>query len=82
MDNPLLELEVHVDGDAFRPLLDRVSHKVRKSSAGRNSCNGMLMLKALVIGSLCSLSDQQLEFQIEDWRNFQRFIGLLDAKRA
>lgn len=82
LGNPLLELEAHVDWDAFRPLLDRVRHKVRKSSAGRKPWDGVLMFKALVLGSLYNLSDEQLEFQIEDRRSFQRFIGLSDAKHA
>jgi IS5 family transposase len=44
--------------------------------------DGVLMFKALVIVSLYNLSDEQLEFQIEDRRSFQRFIGLSDAKHA
>jgi hypothetical protein len=36
LGNPLLEFEAHVDWDAFRPLLDQVHYKFRKSSAGRN----------------------------------------------
>jgi IS5 family transposase len=40
------------------------------------------MFKSLVLASLYSLSDEQLEFQIEDRRSFQRFVGLSDAKHA
>ncbi|AMK75856.1 MULTISPECIES: IS5 family transposase [Methylomonas] len=82
LGNPLLELEAHVDWHAFRPLLDQVRVKPRQLSAGRKPWDGVLMFKALVIGSLYNLSDEQLEFQIEDRRSFQRFIGLSDAKHA
>lgn len=82
LGNPLLELENQVDWEAFRPLLDRVRSKSRKSQAGRRPWDSVLMFKALVLASLYNLSDEQLEFQIEDRRSFQRFIGLPDAKHA
>lgn len=40
------------------------------------------MFKSLALASLYNLSDEQLEFQIEDRRSFQRFIGLSNAKHA
>lgn len=82
LGNPLLEFEAHVDWDAFRPLLDQIRYKVRKSSAGRKPWDGVLIFKALVIASLYNLSDEQLEFQIEDRRSIQRLIGLSDAKNT
>jgi IS5 family transposase len=82
LGNPLLELDTHIDWEAFRPLLDQVRLKARKSSAGRKPWDVILMFKALVLASLYNLSDEQLEFQIEDRRSFQRFIGLPDAKHA
>jgi transposase, IS5 family len=82
LGNPLLELDAQVDWEAFRPLLEQVRNKVRKSSAGRKPWDVVMMFKALVLASLYNLSDEQLEFQIEDRRSFQRFIGLSDAKRV
>ena len=41
-----------------------------------------MMFKGLVLQSLCRLSDAQLEFQIEDRRSFQRFLGLSNHQRA
>ena len=40
------------------------------------------MFKALVIRNLYGLSDEQLEYQIEDRRSFQRFLGLLSHELA
>jgi IS5 family transposase len=82
LGNPLLELDAHIDWEAFRPLLERVRLQARKSSAGRKPWDVILMFKSLVLASLYNLSDEQLEFQIEDRRSFQRFIGLPDAKHA
>jgi len=77
-----VELDANIDWEAFRPLLERVRLKTRKSSAGRKPWDVILMFKSLVLASLYNLSDEQLEFQIEDRRSFQRFIGLSDAKHA
>lgn len=82
LGNPLVELDANVDWEAFRPLLDRTRTKARKSPAGRKPLDVVLMFKSLVLASLYNLSDEQLEFQIEDRRSFQRFIGLSDAKHA
>jgi IS5 family transposase len=82
LGNPLLELDETIDWEAFRPLLDKVRLKERKSSAGRKPWDVILMFKGLVLASLYNLSDEQLEFQIEDRRSFQRFIGLSDARHA
>lgn len=82
LGNPLLELDANIDWEAFRPLLERVRIKTRKSPAGRKPWDVILMFKGLVVASLYNLSDEQLEFQIEDRRSFQRFIGLPDAKHA
>jgi len=62
LGDPLRELSAQVDWEAFRPLLDRIRNRVRKSSAGRKPWDGVLMFKALVLGSLYNLSDEQLEF--------------------
>jgi transposase, IS5 family len=82
LGNPLLELDAQIDWEAFRPLLETVRLKPRKSSAGRKPLDVILMFKALILASLYNLSDEQLEYQIEDRRSFQRFIGLPDAKHA
>lgn len=82
LGNPLLELNANIDWEAFRPLLEKVRVKARKSQAGRKPLDAVLMFKGLVLASLYNLSDEQLEYQIEDRRSFQRFIGLPDAKHA
>jgi IS5 family transposase len=82
LGNPLLELDVSVDWEAFRPLLARARIKTRKSSAGRKPWDVFPMFKGLLLASLYSLSEELLEFQIEDRRSFQRLIGLPDTKHA
>lgn len=82
LGNPLLELDMTVDWDAFRPLLNKIHEKERKSQAGARPKDVVMMFKGLVIQNLYGLSDDQLEYQIEDRRSFQVFLGLGNHQRA
>lgn len=82
LGNPLAELEHTVDWEVFRPLLDQVHQKACKSQAGAPTRDVVMMFKGLVIQNLYGLSDEQLEYQIEDRRSFQRFLGLAKHQRA
>ena len=70
LGNPLVELEATVNWEAFRPILKKTCIKDRKSAAGQKPWDVVLMFKSLVLASLYGLSDEQLEFQIEDRRSF------------
>ena len=76
LGDPLVELDEAVDWSAFRRLLKIVHKKARKSNAGARPKDIVLMFKGLVIQNLYGLSDDQLEYQIQDRRSFQRFLGL------
>lgn len=82
LGNPLVELERTIDWEAFRALLDPVHQKERKSQAGAPTRDVVMMFKGLVIQNLYGMSDEQLEYQIEDRRSFQRFLGLAKHQRA
>lgn len=82
LGDPLVELAQQVDWEAFRPLLNQVHEKTRKSGAGAPPKDPVMMFKGLVIQNLYGLSDEQLEYQIEDRRSFQRFLGLGNHQRA
>ena len=74
--NPLLKLGEHIDWDVFRPSLQTIYQKQRKSNAGRKPYDVVLMFKILVLQSLYNLSDHQMEFQIKDRLSFMQFLGL------
>ena len=76
MGDPLEGLNALIRWERFRPLLERVREKARKSNAGRKPFDGVLMFKVLVLQSLYNLADAQLEFQIRDRLSFMRFLGL------
>ena len=81
LGNPLLELEHTIDWESFRSVLDQVYKKERKSNAGAPPKDVVVMFRGLVIQNLYGLSDDQLEFQIEDRRSFQQFLGLSNHQR-
>ena len=48
----------------------------RKSNAGRKRIDPLILFKMLVLQQLFNLSDEELEFQINDRRSFEDFVGL------
>jgi IS5 family transposase len=74
--DPLPKIQTVVDWKLFRPLLEVVRDKERKSNAGRKPFDVVLMFKALILQSLYNLSDEQTEFQIRDRLSFMRFLDL------
>jgi IS5 family transposase len=82
LGNPLIELDQNIDWNAFRRTLKRMHKTEKKSNAGTKPKDVVMMFKGLVIQNLYGLSDDQLEYQIEDRRSFQRFLGMSNHQRA
>jgi len=76
LGNPLLELNEKIDWDSFRTLLESLDQQQKKSRAGAKRKDSVMMFKGLILQNLYGLSDDQLEYQIEDRRSFKDFIGL------
>jgi IS5 family transposase len=74
--DPLPRLKNLVDWERFRPELEAIRDRDRKSNAGRKPFDVILMFKVLVLQSLYNLSDERMEFQIRDRLSFMRFLGL------
>ena len=76
MGDPLVELKARIDWEAFRPELNRVHEKARKSDAGAKPIDVVLMFKILVLQHLNNLADDNTEYQIRDRFSFMRFLSL------
>ena len=76
LSDPLAELSVRVDFEIFRDKLEAVFEKPRRSNAGRKPLDVVFMFKILILQRLYNLSDEQVEFQINDRLSFCRFLGL------
>ena len=76
LGDPLVKLTAEIDFEAFRPDLNRVHEKERKSKAGAKPFDVVLMFRVLILQHLYNLSDDGLEYQIRDRLSFLRFLGL------
>mgnify|MGYP006287457487 CR=1 FL=1 len=74
--DPLVKLNKILDWEQFREILETIRDKKRKSNAGRRPFDVVLMFKILLLQSMYNLSDERLEFQINDRLSFMRFLGL------
>ena len=72
----LKRLADSIPWEPFRPLLDKGYAHERKSNAGRKRIDPLILFKMLVLQQLFNLSDQELEFQVNDRRSFEEFVGL------
>lgn len=82
LGDPLPRLAEVVDWEGFRPVLEKVHQKERKSNAGRRPFDVVLMFKVLVLQRLYNLADDQTEYQIRDRYSFCRFFGLTPEGRV
>lgn len=74
--DPLVVLNEVIDWELFRPQLQTVRDKPRKSTAGAKGYDVVLMFKILILQSLYNLSDDATEAQILDRLSFMRFLDL------
>lgn len=72
----LKRLTDSIPWELFRPLLDKGYALERKSNAGRKRIDPLILFKMLILQQLFNLSDEELEFQVNDRRSFEEFVGL------
>ena len=74
---PILKrLSDSIPWETFRPLLEQGYAQERKSNAGRKRIDPLILFKMLILQQLFNLSDEELEFQVNDRRSFEEFVGL------
>ena len=72
----LNRLSETIPWESFRPLLEKGYTQERKSNAGRKRIDPLILFKMLILQQLFNLSDEELEFQVNDRRSFEEFVGL------
>lgn len=72
----LVCLDDMIPWDEFRPILDQVHVKPRKSNAGRHPIKVIVMFKLLILQQLYNIGDEELEYQVNDRLSFMRFLHL------
>ena len=76
LKDPLVSIGESIDFEAFRPVLESATLQKSYAKGGRPPFDRVMLLKALILQRLYDLSDDQLEFQINDRISFMRFLGL------
>ena len=72
----LKRLPDSIPWESFRPLLEKGYTQERKSNAGRKRIDPLILFKMLILQQLFNLSDEEVEFQVNDRRSFEEFVGL------
>jgi len=79
LGDPLERLNKGVDFETFRSLLEGGLTKLAKGKGGRPPYDYVLMFKILILQRYYNLSDEQVEYQINDRMSFMRFLDLTIA---
>lgn len=76
LGDPLEKLKKGVDFELFRLLLESSLEKTTKGKGGRPPFDYVMMFKILILQRYYNLSDDQVEYQINDRMSFMRFLDL------
>jgi transposase len=79
LGDPLEKLNAGINFEIFRSLLEEKLSKLSKGAGGRPSYDYVLMFNILILQRYYNLSDDQVEFQINDRLSFMRFLDLTIA---
>lgn len=74
--DPLIALNTLVDWSIFDKELRRFKKAQNRQNTGRKPFAPLLMFKILILQSLYNLSDEAMEYMIQDRISFMRFLGL------
>jgi transposase, IS5 family len=74
--DPLERLAQVVDFEVFRADLETALSRSDRSKGGWPPYDPVVMFKILVLQTLYTLSEDQIEYQLRDRLSFMRFIGL------
>ncbi len=79
LGDPLERLNKGIDFECFRELLETGLSKLSKGKGGRPPYDYVMMFKITILQRYYNLSDEQVEFQINDRMSFMRFLDLTIA---
>jgi hypothetical protein len=76
LGDPLERLNKGIDFEMFRSLLEKSLNKLSKGAGGRPPYDYVLMFKIMILQRYYNLSDDQVEYQINDRIEFHAFFSL------
>ena len=75
LEDSLLKLNV-VNWESILTMLESAFQRERKSYSGIYSHDVVMIFKVLILQRLINISDNQMEYQLNDRMGFMRFLGL------
>lgn len=76
LGDKLLTLRDKIDWEMFRGIIEKAIRKEDYSKGGRPPWDAVLMFKITILQQWYDLSDENVEYQINDRLSFQRFLKL------
>lgn len=76
LQDPLNSIGESIDFEQFRFILEAATLQDSYAKGGRPPFDRVMLFKALLLQKIYHLSDDQLEYQINDRLSFMRFLGL------
>jgi len=76
LGDPLETLQKGVNFEKFRELLEESLTKEAKGDGGRPPYDYVMMFRILILQRFYNISDEQVEYQINDRMSFMRFLDL------
>jgi len=76
LGDPLEKLNKGVDFEVFREILEEKLSKSEKGKGGRPPYDYVLLFKIVILQRFYNLSDDQVEYQVNDRMSFMRFLDL------
>ncbi len=73
--DPLEPLK-NIDWEIFRPIVEKETLKADKGMGGQPPYDRVLLFKIVILQKFYNISDEQIEYQINDRLSFMRFLGL------
>jgi IS5 family transposase len=77
-----LERVSSINWEIFRPLLESAFYHIPKGPGGRTPYDRVMMFKIVMLQIWYNLSDDSIEYQINDRLSFQRFLGITLSDRV
>lgn len=74
--DPLERLNQKIKWEEFRPIIENGIKKEPKAPGGRPPYDVILKFKMMILQRYYNISDEQLEYQVNDRLTFMRFLGL------
>ena len=76
LGDSLEKLKEIIDFEIFRKPIKQALYRVPKGAGGRPSYDEVKMFRILVLQRMYNLSDDEMEYQLNDRMSFCRFVGL------